>query len=184
MADCAVALPGYQALQGPSTPQAAHTVPCPVGTYSNGYTTDSCRPCPLGLTTPSTGSKSFADCSAPPGFGFYCPAGQLQGSGHVSTAMLQAQGGGSCMLLCPDGSFKSGWGRGPCVSCGISFRSVPGATSAQDCYIPAGWGYTAAGAWGDSKALVARKCLQGTYGASQPQYGTAKRHPCQVWYPV
>lgn len=177
-ADCVVAMPGYQvSIQDPSTP---HPEPCPAGSYSEGYTTESCRPCPLNLHTPSTGSTSAVDCSAPPGVGFYCPAGQLAGSGPVSTAMLQ-ENWGSCVLTCPPGSYKAGWGRSACVSCGANFSSVPGATSAQQCFVPPGWG--SAPARGTGSGLVARRCLHGTHGASQPQYGNSRRFPCQVCRP-
>jgi hypothetical protein len=120
LSDCSIALPGYQVdWQSPSTPQP---VACPVGTYSNGYTTEPCRTCPLGLQTPSTGSSSAAACSAPPGAGFYCAAGPHPvGVGPVSTKMLQ-DSGSPCVLQCPSGSFKEGWGLGPCLTCGVNFR--------------------------------------------------------------
>jgi hypothetical protein len=188
-ADCMVAMPGYQLQVGIQTahkrmlmvstqdPGALHAEPCPAGSYSEGYTTESCRRCPLNLHTPSTGSTSTGDCSAPPGVGFYCPAGYPAGSGPVSTGMLQ-DNGGSCVLTCPPGSYKAGWGRSACVSCGSNFSSVAGATSAQQCFVPPGWG--SAPARGTGNVLVARKCLHGMYGMPQPQFGTTRRYPCQV----
>jgi hypothetical protein len=91
--------------------------------------------------------------------------------------MLQ-ESGATCVLACPDGAFKQGWGRSPCVSCGVNFRSAVGATSAQQCYITPGWGSVAAR--DGSRTLVARKCFHGLYGGSHAQYGNTKRHPCQV----
>jgi hypothetical protein len=117
---CRIALPGHQVdWQYPSMSQP---VACPVGTYSSGYTAEPCRPCPLGLQTPSTGSSSPAACSAPPGAGFYCSEGPHPvGVGPVSTKTLQ-DSGSPCVLQCPSGSFKEGWGLRPCLSCGVSFR--------------------------------------------------------------
>lgn len=61
---CSVALPGYQVTWlDEDTPQPQ---PCPLNTYSTGYSTAACRPCPHNLLTPSTGSNSAADCSSAP----------------------------------------------------------------------------------------------------------------------
>jgi hypothetical protein len=179
LSDCIVALPGYQVTTAdPSTATNGLMIrPCPVGTFSTGYTTEPCRPCPWDLLTPSTGSTSAGACSAPPGHGFYCSSGQPTGVPPASTAMLQ-ESGATCVLACPDGSFKKGWGRSPCVSCGVNFRSTAGATSAQQCYIPPGWGTTTAR--DGSRTLVARKCFNGLYGASEARYGNTRRFPCQV----
>lgn len=48
LADCIVALPGYQVTAAdPSTaPGGLDVQPCPIGTFSTGYTTEPCRPCP------------------------------------------------------------------------------------------------------------------------------------------
>jgi hypothetical protein len=178
LADCTVALPGHQVVRhDPSTPYAE---PCPAGMFSAGYTTQPCMPCPLNLLTPSTGSTSAGDCSAPPGHGFYCSTGPRPvGSSPVSTAMLHAAGS-SCIMACPQGSYKEGWGRSACVSCGVKFKtdgSLP-ATSAQQCYLPQGWGSVRAR--DGSRSLIARKCSNGMYGISQAQHGITKRLPCKV----
>jgi len=177
-AACKTALPGYQILRGEE--ETFYVEACPHSTYSPGYSTQPCRPCPMGLTTPSTGSTSVSDCSVPPGHGFYCSTGHPAGSGPVTSSMLQ-QLGSPRVVPCPQGSYKAGWGRQPCVSCGVNFRSLDQATSAQQCYIPAGWGSTQS--WKEG-GLVATKCMHGLYG-SQPVYGTTRKRPCQVgWVAV
>lgn len=99
----------------------------------------------------------------------------------MTSSMLQ-QLGSPCVMPCPQGSYKAGWGREPCVSCGVNFRSPGQAMSAQQCYIPAGWGSKQS--WKEG-GLVATKCMRGMYGASQPVYGTTRKRPCQVgWLAV
>jgi hypothetical protein len=44
--------------------------PCSIGTYSTGSSQQPCLPCPAGLTTVSTFSRSVSECMAPPGY-FY-----------------------------------------------------------------------------------------------------------------
>lgn len=133
--------------------------PCPVGSYtSNGRT---CTTCPDGLTTASQGATTAADCLAPPGWGY-----------DASRTPKTYQ--------CPGGSYKAGWNKLPCVSCGTSVLTDTSATnglglSADQCYIPAGWGSQVDA----SGRLVARQCLLGKYGAPEAIYGVAAR-PCQV----
>lgn len=179
LSDCSVALPGFE-ITAPGTDAPA--TPCPVARYSEGYTTAPCRLCVPGLLTPSTGSKSASDCAAPPGYGYYCQAtGLPTGAGPVTTEMLeqQQQGSASCVIPCPRGTYRPGWGRGVCLACGVNFTTAYTASVSQEqCFIPAGWGsYSARNGSG---LLVAKKCMHGLYGASQTVFGNSRRHPCQV----
>jgi hypothetical protein len=152
-------LPGYFA----DTGFAAGTnngTRCPINEFRAGtvkfddVTAGGCQGCPTGLQTlPNVdGAADENDCQAPPGVG-YDP------TSNTATK-------------CPDGEFKAGWNRQPCASCGVGFTTTvgatAGATSEDECTIPAGFNATSA----DGGATwVAAACPANTYGRSDATYG-------------
>ena len=150
---CTLALPGYR-VQGPG--QAAM---CPRNSYNPGYNAvTSCTPCETGLVTLAAASKSENSCLAPPGVGYDPDASGVKA------------------LACPPNTYKSGFNRKGCVSCGDGFLSAAGAESKQKCYVPVGHGTVQTAAAG----VVVMKCLNGTFGYPVDTYGllTLPCRPC------
>jgi hypothetical protein len=120
----------------------------------------------------TTKSTSAYSCLAPPGVGFYA-SGFPEGF-PASTATANASE--PTTVPCPIGWFKSGYNTEECQLCGAGLLTAkPGATAEDECYLPAGWGSK----MNDSGALVANKCVFGTYGVAAPRYGLSPA-PCQV----
>lgn len=89
-------------------------------------------------------------------------------------------------MVCPCGlacaailCLQAGWSLDPCRSCGVN---VPTDTTDSDglgvsvdqCYLPPGWGSV-----DKTGRLVASRCNNGSYGASERTYGV-EAYPCQV----
>jgi hypothetical protein len=78
-------------------------------------------------------------------------------------------------------SMQASWSLDQCKSCGKNVLSDTTNTdgiglSAEQCYIPAGWGteYDPA-----SRQLIANRCSNGTYGSPEALYGLGAS-PCKV----
>lgn len=182
-ADCSVVLPGYRPLFD-GKGQAIGAQPCPIGTFSSAG--QQCDTCPEDLTTQQPKQTSEKDCLAPPGFGYYPNkvAAAANASNAFMLAVLNATNS-STVVSCPSGSYKAGWNRDACVSCGVGFLTEPvPATSPDHCYLPPGYGskYIATSTAGTNttvRQLVAVKCMNGTYGSDSRHYGLEPQ-PCQV----
>jgi hypothetical protein len=111
------------------------------------------------MVTLATTSKSEASCLAPPGWGFD-PAATPKTS------------------QCLANTYKSGFNRKACTSCGVGFLSAVGADSKQKCYVPTGHGTIRTS---DTDTQVT-KCLNGTFGYAVDTYGVFNLpcRPCQA----
>jgi hypothetical protein len=151
--------PGYFA-NGTFTPGTTNGTLCDADSYRDTtliYTdvkAQGCTACGAGLKTPPavTGATSPNDCMAPPGWGF------VAGANPTAT-------------FCAVGKYKAGWNREICQSCGTNYitdadATNGGAKSADECYVPAGWGAV----W-DGTTWVANKCPENSYGRSNVTYG-------------
>ena len=75
---------------------------------------------------------------------------------------------------------QAGWGLEPCKSCGANMLTDTSDSdglglSADQCYLPAGWGSVI----DKNQRLVAAQCRNGSFGVSDRTYGL-EPHPCQV----
>jgi hypothetical protein len=110
-----------------------------------------CTACPTNMKTlPGVlGATSKDACLAPPGYGW-------DSANQVA-------------VQCANGTYNPGWNREACSSCGSGTMSTDaaGATSADQCFTPAGHGNQrdAAG------ALTAFPCPIATYGRNNKTYG-------------
>ncbi len=100
---------------------------CPYGTYSPGGTpldpNTPCSPCPAGTYTPSFGTRSLSDCSAPTVAN--CNPGYYSRSG-------------SCHL-CPPGTYCEGGTRDVCKICPPGTVTMTyGSGSIDACKVPSG----------------------------------------------
>jgi hypothetical protein len=124
----------------------------------------------------STKSASVYSCLAPPGVGYYAtglPGAFPASAGTANTSEPIA-------VPCPVGWFKSGYNTEECQSCGEGLLTAKeAATAADECFLPAGWGSKTSSI---NDALVASKCVFGTYGVAAPRYGMSPS-PCQVSRP-
>jgi hypothetical protein len=162
-ADCAYVMPGYYNDAGGSfVAGTTEGTLCPANKYQAltalATSITSCTDCgdnpASNLKTPPqvTGATSPNDCMAPPGFGFFA------GTNPSATA-------------CSNGMYKSGWNREVCQSCGTSYTTdtdpvTGGAKSADECYVPAGWGAVFTGT-----TWVATACPVNSYGRPNVTYG-------------
>lgn len=129
-------------------------------------------PAPIAAQAPK--SSSAESCLAPPGVGYYS-RGLLAGF----TGPENASNAQPTTLPCPIGSYKSGWSREECQSCGVNvLTSAAGSDSSDACYIPPGWGSKAVTGENGTTA-AASKCVNGTFGVSNPHFGLSPA-PCQV----
>ena len=112
------------------------------------------------LVTLNTASKSEASCLAPPGTGY-----------SLARAPNSA-------YTCGANTFKSGFNRKDCQSCGQGFLSALGADSKQKCYVSAGYGTVKIS---DTEAAVI-KCENGVFGYSNDTFGIFNLpcRPCQA----
>jgi hypothetical protein len=150
---CYQAMPGYRVLVAGAT-----ALKCARNYYNIGYNnaTD-CTICSDALVTVSTGSKSEASCVAPPGVGYDPNA----------TPKTQA---------CPAGSYKAGFNRKACDSCGAGFNTrSTGSDSKQRCYVPAAHGTVKVS---DTVTSVL-PCLSGLFGYPVDTFGVATL-PCRA----
>jgi len=92
------------------------TSPCPTGTYMESSL---CVACPGGQTTASGGATSASECD-------FCAAGSY----------LDATS--SLCVACPAGFLKGVVEDAACTPCPGGNTSLVGATSASECYCPAG----------------------------------------------
>jgi hypothetical protein len=132
---------------------------CTRNSYNPGYNAvTSCTPCEAGLVTLAAASKSESSCLAPPGVGYDPDA----------LASLRAS-------TCPPNTYKSGYNRKGCTSCGEGFLSAAGADSKQKCYVP-----SAHGTVQSASGIFVAKCLNGTYGYPVDTFGlsTLPCRPC------
>jgi hypothetical protein len=111
------------------------------------------------MVTLATASKSEASCLAPPGYGF-----------DPATTPKTAQ--------CEANTYKSGFNRKACITCGTGFLSAVGADSKQKCYVPTGHGTVKTS---DTETAV-QKCLNGTFGYAVDTFGVFNLpcRPCQA----
>jgi hypothetical protein len=152
---CTQALPGYK-VEVPGVSASA----CARNTYNVGYNTaTSCTACDTNMVTLATASKSEASCLAPPGYGFDPAA-------SPKTAQCEAN------------TYKSGFNRKACTTCGTGFLSAAGADSKQKCYVPTGHGTVKTS---DTETAVL-KCLNGTFGYAVDTFGVFNLpcRPCQA----
>jgi hypothetical protein len=127
--------------------------------------------CPLAVLQ-YTKSVSAYSCLAPPGVGYY-GRGLPQG---FPAAAAPANSSEPTTVPCPVGWFKSGYNTEECQPCGAGLLTAKeGAAAEDECFLPAGWGSKV----NDSGALVANKCVFGTYGVAAPRCGLSPS-PCQV----
>jgi ferredoxin-like protein FixX len=133
-------------------------VPCPQDTYRSQeaqYTLLqdaiglNCTACPFLMKTLAGGATQQYQCLVPPGHGI--------GADNATAAP------------CATGTYNPGWNLQPCVPCGAGNLTTdgPGATSADDCKVPAGYGTSRS----MSGVLAAAPCPAGTYGRSTDTYG-------------
>ena len=154
--NCTQALPGYKIEQVGISGSA-----CPRNTYNPGFNNATqCTPCDTNMVTLSTTSKSEASCLAPPGFGFDPEATPDKTS------------------LCAANTYKSGFNRKGCSTCGVGFKSAVGSDSKQKCYVQTGHGTIRTS---DTETQVT-KCTNGTFGYAVDTYGvfTLPCRPCQA----
>ncbi|KIZ04286.1 hypothetical protein MNEG_3672 [Monoraphidium neglectum] len=159
--DCTVLLPGYQFASAP-TVGTTDATECAQDSYRvgevsfDGSTAVTCTACGNNLTTLANVTKATSPdaCLAPPGYGW--AAGGTNGAG-VAT-------------LCPLGSYNPGYNREPCVKCGNGTitTAAPGATSADQCYTPAGHGNKRDAVSG---VLEGYECPLNTYGRPNNTFG-------------
>lgn len=127
---------------------AAGCTPCPVNTYSNRANSDSCRTCPKGHYTQSTGSTSCLQKT-------FCGPGKFH-NGHVCRA-------------CPRNTFDNTVGNTKCKACPGGFETKsPGATRCtkkNNC--PAGSFYS-------EYANSCKKCLKNTFTSKPHQVRCVK----------
>jgi hypothetical protein len=157
--NCSMAAPGCYVV----APGAAGAS-CPRSSYNIGYNNaTSCTLCEDRLVTLTTGSKSEASCLAPPGVG-YDPAAI-----------------GAKAVTCPANSYKSGYNRQRCLSCGTGFLSPEGADSKQRCFVPIGHGTTRTAVDAAAGTTSVQKCLNGTFGHPVDTHGMFELpcRPCQ-----
>jgi hypothetical protein len=156
-----VLLPGYQFASAP-TVGTTDATECAQDSYRvgevsfDGSTAVTCTACGNNLTTLANVTKATSPdaCLAPPGYGW--AAGGTNGAG-VAT-------------LCPLGSYNPGYNREPCVKCGNGTitTAAPGATSADQCYTPAGHGNKRDAVSG---VLEGYECPLNTYGRPNNTFG-------------
>jgi len=152
---CVQALPGYKVVTAGVSAEA-----CARNSYNVGFNTAaSCTDCDTNMVTLATSSKSEASCLAPPGFGF-----------NPTATPKTAQ--------CDANTYKSGFNRKDCTTCGTGFLSAAGADSKQKCYVPTGHGTVKTS---DTETSV-QKCLNGTFGYAVDTYGVFNLpcRPCQA----
>jgi hypothetical protein len=149
---CQTLLPGYE-IQAGAELGDTNATECPPDTFRSNEVpiTDariSCTRCPNGLVTlPNvTGASTLDACVVPPGYGW--SASQNSPAGKAT--------------ICPVGQFNPGYSRQPCASCGTNLLTdAPGATNADACYTPAGWGSARDAATEIYNATI---CPVGTFG--------------------
>lgn len=148
---CTLALPGYSV-----TTSGVSATACPRNFYNVGFNTaPSCTACDTNMVTLSTASKSEASCLAPPGMGFDPAATPKTAS-------------------CAANTYKAGFNRKNCTSCGTGFLSAAGADSKQKCYVATGHGTVKTS---DTETSVV-KCMNGTFGFAVDTYGVFNL-PCR-----
>uniref|UniRef100_A0A383VZJ7 Tyrosine-protein kinase ephrin type A/B receptor-like domain-containing protein n=1 Tax=Tetradesmus obliquus TaxID=3088 RepID=A0A383VZJ7_TETOB len=204
MAACNVALPGFNinqdtiASQGVDGLGSAEPDPCPKGTFFEGGAVpadgaSTCQPCPLGTTTLSTGTSSVANCGVPPGYFLDATAGKLvkcptniAGQGYYrngwarwdNTAVQDTDGTKAC-TACGAG-ILSAWTEAD--SSGSDNTSLV-ATSADACYIEAGWGMEKVPGTEDPEQFRAAICPNGTYSAQDKRSFGLWNQPCMACFP-
>jgi hypothetical protein len=151
--NCTQALPGYKVVSA-----GMMAAPCDRGTYNAGYNqVIACTECEEGMVTLSVGSTTEGSCLAPPGYGYEPDA---------ETAKVQ---------ICPENSYKSGFNRQGCRSCGVGFLSEAGSDSKQKCYVPRAHGTVKVT---DTETAVV-KCIDGQYGFPEDMYSVFDL-PCRA----
>eukprot|EP00775_Hariotina_reticulata_P003536 gene3536-3805_t len=115
---CDRAVPGYK-YTGSNTAEK-----CDLDTFNPTESTSStCTPCPFNMKTRDTGSKGASDCLAPPGWA------QATATANITE--------------CPTDTYKEGWNRNPCLSCGSNVVTLETGTVSKDgCLVPPGYGLT------------------------------------------
>jgi hypothetical protein len=152
---CSMAKPGFmltqQAVDGS---QAATAVACAKGFWTDKPSyNDTCNPCPSNMTTMKIASSGSAACVAPPGYGYKKELGYA--------------------VACASNTYKPGFNRRDCVSCGLGFLTVGEAkVSFSDCYVPVGYGTIRIG-----DAYQVAECVNGTYGIPADTFGV-RNLPC------
>jgi hypothetical protein len=148
---CVQSLPGFKVV----SPGVSAAV-CERNTYNAGYNTvTNCTACGTGLVTTTVGSKTENSCLAPPGVGY-----DLGATPHTYS--------------CPSNTYKAGYNRKACSSCGIGFLAPAASDSKQKCYVPAGHGTIRVSA--DASAVI--KCGNGSFGFSEDTAGVTSL-PCR-----
>ena len=161
--NCSMAAPGCYVVTA-----GAAGASCPRNSYNMGYNeVTSCTPCEVQLVTLAAGAKSEGSCLAPPGVGYN--AG--------STASPKA-------AMCPINTYKSGFNRHSCSSCGPGFLSLEGSDSKQRCFVPIGHGTiktAAADGVTSASGTEVLKCVNGTFGHPVDSHGIFELpcRPCQ-----
>ena len=156
--NCSMATPGCYVV-APGSAGAS----CPLNSYNIGYNeATSCTLCEDRLVTLTTGAKSEGSCVAPPGVGYN------------ATAL------GARAAICAANSYKSGYNRQPCSSCGQGFLSAVGSDSKQRCFVPIGHGTLKTAEVTVTNTAVF-KCLNGTFGYPVDTQGMFELpcRPCQ-----
>ena len=145
---------------------------CPWNSYNIGFNeATSCTACGDKLVTLTAGAKLESSCLAPPGVGY-----------NARNTL------GPKAAMCPVNTYKSGFNRQSCSSCGPGFLSPEGSDSQQRCFVPIGHGTVktdvaaadvAAAASSGGTAVL--KCLNGTFGHAVQTYGIFELpcRPCQ-----
>ena len=143
--NCTQALPGYKVVS-----VGMMAIPCDRGTFNAGYNhVIACTACDEGMVTLATGSTTESSCVAPPGFGF------------------DPEGEPKKVEICPENTYKSGFNRQGCRTCGVGFLSEAGSDSKQKCYVPRAHGTIKIT---DLETAVV-KCKDGLYGFLEDMYG-------------
>jgi hypothetical protein len=111
---CDKCLPGTFAAQVNQT----NCVGCPVGHYSVGFGSSQCIPCTKGSFSSMNGS-------------YTCPL--------CDTGKISANGGMSACELCVSGFYNENSNGTTCSACPVDAQSVPGSSSAKQCYCKEGF---------------------------------------------
>jgi hypothetical protein len=166
---CQTLLPGYE-LQASPVLGDTNATECPPNTYradevvftsGSGQAAIPCTPCPNGLVTlPNvTRATSLDACVTPPGWGW--------SAATAASAVPNSPAGQA--TICPVGQYNPGYNRQPCASCGTNLLTdAAGATNADACYTPAGWGNIKDAVLATYSATI---CPVGTYGRPNNTYG-------------
>ena len=152
---CIQSMPGFKVVES-----GVSAAPCERGSYNIGFNVaTSCTLCGGLLVTLSTGAKSEASCLAPPGVGY---------DRLAETTTFE----------CPANTYKSGFNRKDCQSCGQGFLSALRSDSKQKCYVPFGHGTIKTS---DTETAVI-KCEGGVFGYPVDTYGIFNLpcRPCQA----